>query len=124
MTTAIFEPMATIVSAVQPAERAELTGSQLERGQAAGLVERLQPLVLQRDVTLDLTHVDRIDAAGITALITLYQSARESGHCFCLINASERVAHILCVVGLDHYLLSHNVVQNSHYGSTERRPAA
>jgi anti-anti-sigma factor len=116
--------MASMMSAVEPAERAELAGGQLERGQTASLVERLQPLVLQHNVTLDLTHVDRIDAAGITALIALYQSARESGHCFCLTNASERVTHILSVVGLDHYLLSHNVVRNSHYGSTEQRPAA
>jgi anti-anti-sigma factor len=124
MTTAIFEPMATIMTAVEPAERAELAGGQLVRGQAARLVERLQPLVFQRDVTLDLAEVDRIDAAGITALVSLYQSARESGHCFCLTNATERVAHILTVVGLDHHFFSHNVVQSSHYGSNERRPAA
>jgi anti-anti-sigma factor len=75
-------------------------------------------------VALDLSSVERIDAAGITALVSLYRSACESGHRFSLTNASAHVTQILALVGLDRYLLSHNVVRSSHCGPFARRPAA
>ena len=90
----------------------------------AVLLEHLGPLVRKCNVALDLSRVERIDAAGITALILLYRSACESGHRFSLTNVSARVAQILAVVGLDRILLSHNAVQNSHFGPRLRRPAA
>lgn len=124
MTTAIFEPMATLITAVEPDERAELTSGQLVHGQDALLVERLQPMVIDRSVVLDLSSVDRIDAAGITALVVLYQIARQCGHRFSVTNVSVRVGQILSVVGLDRFLLSHNVNRCSQYGSGIQRPAA
>jgi anti-anti-sigma regulatory factor len=68
--------------------------------------------------------VERIDAAGITALILLYGSACDSGHSFCVVNASERVARVLALVGLDAILLSHNAVPVSHFNSMNRPVAA
>jgi anti-anti-sigma factor len=98
--------------------------SELVKGEDVRLLERVGPLVLKQSVTLDLASVERIDAAGITALLMLYRNARECGHCFIVTNASAHVAQILAVVGLDRFLLSHNAVQNSPYGPRTQRPAA
>ncbi|MFZ0744800.1 MAG: STAS domain-containing protein [Terracidiphilus sp.] len=81
---------------------------ELVRGQEQCLVERLGPVVRQQNVTLDLRHVERIDAAGIAALISLYGSAKSAGYEFTVSNAKPRVTEILRLVGLDHFLLSHN----------------
>ena len=80
--------------------------TELVRGTDHGLVAQLEPLVRQRSVTLDLRAIDRIDAAGITALISLYGCAHESGHEFTLCNVPARVAEILALVGLDRILVS------------------
>jgi anti-anti-sigma factor len=120
MTTAIFEPAAD--PKFQAVEAADL--NELVRGQDMRLIEHLSPLVLERNVTLDLTGVERIDAAGIAALVSLYCKACESGHRFTVTNASERVRQILAIVGLDRFFLSHNAVQNSQYGARMQRPAA
>jgi anti-anti-sigma factor len=120
MTIAMCEPMATLtIKAVEPSELNELV-----RGQDARLLMRVGPMVRERSVMLDLAGVERIDAAGITALVALYRSARESGNRFCLTNVSARVEQILVMVGLDRYLLSHNAVRNSHCGPRLQRPAA
>jgi anti-anti-sigma factor len=120
MTTAIHEPTATLnLKTIHPAGVDELV-----RGQAAVLIERLGTLVTEQSVTLDLAGVERIDAAGIAALVALYQNAHGAGHSFRLTNVPARVEQILAVVGLDRYLVSHNAVQNSHSGLREQRPAA
>lgn len=97
---------------------------ELVRGEDRSLLERLIPVVRQTSVQLDLAHVDRIDAAGIAALISLYGFARDAGHSFSILNASARVAEILTLVGLDKILLSHNVMVLSHCGSVSQRSAA
>ena len=125
MTTAMCDPRANLMfQAAEPAELSEPMRGQLVRGQDAGLLEHLGPMVRERSVILDLAGVDRIDAAGITALVALYRAARESGHRFSLTNVSARVEQILAVVGLDRFLLSHNAVRSSHCGPQTRRPAA
>ncbi len=52
--------------------------TELVRGNEQQLLARLQPLVRRQNVTLDLAHVARIDAAGLAALITLYCDACQS----------------------------------------------
>lgn len=79
---------------------------ELVRGQERELVERLTPVVQRESVTLDLGHVERIDAAGISALISLYANARDAGHQFNVVHVTHHVAEILKIVGLDHILLS------------------
>lgn len=79
---------------------------ELVRGQEAALLERLAPVVRTESVMLDLTEVERIDAAGIAALIALYGAARDAGHQFHVCNANHHVAEILTLVGLDRILLS------------------
>jgi anti-anti-sigma factor len=117
MTSAIFNP----IQAVTYSE-GELT--ELVRGHDEGLVQRLAPLARQSSVLLDLRHVERIDAAGIAALISLYGIARDSGHSFSIVNASARVAEILRLVGLDRILASRNADLEPHCGSCFERPAA
>ena len=97
---------------------------ELVRGQDQELMRRVSPLVRQRDVSLDLVNVERIDAAGIAALISIYGLAQESGHTFTVKNASARVAEILALVGLDRILLSQYAVTKSHTASCCQRPAA
>jgi anti-anti-sigma factor len=125
MTSTVFDLTATTLFPVgEPTEVSELVRGQLVRGEDARLLEQVGPLVRDRNVKLDLAGVERIDAAGISALVALYLIARESGHCFCVTNVSARVGQILAVVGLDRFLLSHNAVQSSQYGPRLRRAAA
>jgi anti-anti-sigma factor len=126
MCEAMTNPMMNVFEQAEPNElvKCQLVCGQLVRGQEECLVERVGPLVRERNVTLDLACVDRIDAAGIAALVTLYTIACESGHRFRVTNVSSRVAQILAVVRLDRILLSHNAVRSSDSGSRGQRPAA
>jgi len=81
---------------------------ELVRGEEQRLINELQPVVRAQSVTLDMRNIERIDAAGIAVLISLYGEARMSGHEFAIVNASHRVAEILELVGLDRILLSQN----------------
>jgi len=83
---------------------------ELVRGQEQCIVERLTPVVRRQSVTLDCRHVERIDAAGIAALISLYGTAHAAGNDFAVVNASARVADILKLVGLDRILIARNAV--------------
>jgi anti-anti-sigma factor len=76
----------------------------LVRGQEHALVERVAPLARSQSVRLDMHCVERIDAAGIAALITLYRAAHESGHEFSIAHATPRVKEILSLVGILHLL--------------------
>jgi anti-anti-sigma factor len=91
---------------IQPLAAGEIT--ELVRGNENALLERFMPIVRRQCVTLDLESVTRIDAAGLAALITVYCTARESGHDFTILNPSSHVAEILAVVGLDKILVAQN----------------
>jgi len=132
MTGTIPNPMLT---AIFPAgELTEMSGSthlteqanmaELVRGTEQGLLAWLSPLVRQQSVTLDLGSVERIDAAGIAALISLYASASQAGHCFTVANPSPHVAEILALVGLDRILLSRRALWNSNSGQCFESTAA
>jgi anti-anti-sigma factor len=112
MTMTICDTTAPV--AIAPDEPAELT--ELVRGHDQRLLERVAPLVRRQSIALDLNSVERIDAAGIAALVTLYTTACAAGHSFTVSKASPRVARILALVGLDRILLSQNAVQTSHCG--------
>jgi anti-anti-sigma factor len=98
--------------------------SELVRGEELDLLESIRPLVCQQSVALDLSAVERIDAAGISVLIQLYGMAREAGHEFTLSDVSPRVAQILTLVGLDRILLSQYAVCSSHSDLRMDRSAA
>jgi anti-anti-sigma factor len=79
---------------------------ELVRGREQEFLDALQPLVCSRSVRLDLRSIERIDAAGLAALVSLYSAASKAGHEFAVINPPRRVARILAIVGLDRILLS------------------
>jgi anti-anti-sigma factor len=89
---------------IQPIAAGEIT--ELVRGNENAFLERFMPLVRRQCIALNLEAVTRIDAAGLAALITVYCTARESGHDFTILNPSSHVAEILAVVGLDRILIA------------------
>ncbi len=56
--------------------------TELVRGSDLRLVARLEPAVRSGDAALDCSAIERIDAAGISALILLHERARSAGHFF------------------------------------------
>ncbi len=74
-----------VMKKVETARRCEL--NELVRGCDRHLVEEMTPVVRSQSVLLDLKSVERIDAAGIAALISLYRIAHEAGHRFSISNA-------------------------------------
>jgi anti-anti-sigma factor len=98
--------------------------TELVRGHDQWLLQRIMPLVHKQSLVLDLSPIERIDAAGIAALVTVYATACQEGHNFTVCNPSRQVARILALVGLDRILLSQNAVRSSHSGSEFHRSAA
>jgi len=117
MTSAIYSPMETAILLTSGL-------TELVRGQDQILTAWLSPVVRRQSITLDLSGVERIDAAGVAALISLYASAHEAGNQFAVSNPSTRVAEILALVGLEEILLSHDVNRNSQSGLRCEQPAA
>ena len=79
--------------------------TELVRGNEQLLLDHLIPVVREQSVTLDLSKVTRIDAAGLAALIQLYCAARDAGHSFAVTHPTERVAELLALVRLDGLLV-------------------
>jgi anti-anti-sigma factor len=83
---------------------------QLVKGREQEILEELQPLVESRSVRLDLGSIERIDAAGLAALVSLYCAARKAGHDFVVVNPPRHVARVLNIVGLDRVLVTNDSV--------------
>ncbi len=86
---------------------------ELVRGSETQLVNELMHRVLAGSVSLDLSAVERIDAAGIAALITLYCSAIQAGHRFSVVAPSAHVRDLLRIVGLESILIAPPLVSLS-----------
>ncbi len=97
---------------------------ELIRGNEQLLLERVAPLVRRQGVCLDLSSVERIDAAGVAALISLYCIAHNAGQVFSICGALPRVREILALVGLEPILTCHNVVRTSQSGQQFEQTAA
>ena len=97
---------------------------ELVRGQEQQLLKDLEPVVRRQSVTLDMRQIERIDAAGIAALISLYGDAHASGHEFAIVNASQRIAEILQIVGLDRILISREATPCPQVEPRYEMPAA
>lgn len=94
-TTSVMPSQATVI-----AVRGELV-----RGAEDRILSDLMPSVHRESVALDLSSVERIDAAGIAVLITLYCTAMESGNGFYVVDPSPRVLDMLRLVGLESILI-------------------
>jgi anti-anti-sigma factor len=115
----------TAAVAIAPYESVDsIKVTELVLGSEQRLLEHVGQLVRRQSVALDLSSVQRIDAAGISALVALYTTARDAGHSFTVCNASPRVAEVLALVGLDRILLSRTGAWNSHFGHRLQRAAA
>ncbi len=79
---------------------------ELVRGTESEVVAELLPRVQLESVALNLAGVERIDAAGIAALITLYCSSVEAGTDFSVIMPSQHVREMLRIVGLESILVA------------------
>ena len=80
---------------VESARKIVLKLNELVRGQEQSFLEELAPAVVREDVTLDFAAVERIDAAGLAALITLYTDACKAGHRLTVLRPSRHVSEIL-----------------------------
>jgi anti-anti-sigma factor len=90
--------------------------SELVRGTETNIVNALLPRVREESIALDLSNVERIDAAGIAALITLYCTAIEAGTEFSVVDPSSHVLELLCIVGLAPILVSRTVSETAGAG--------
>jgi len=79
---------------------------ELVRGTEEQIVNDLRPRVATESVALNLAAVERIDAAGIAALITLYCTAVEAGTHFTVVSPSLHVLELLRIVGLESILVA------------------
>ena len=98
--------------------------ARLVRGCDEVFVATLRPVVRQEDVTLDLGEVERMDAAGFTALLALRAEAPASGKLLQMTGASRHAEEILKLVGLSGLLTSHDMKTDPQCGAGRIRPAA
>jgi anti-anti-sigma regulatory factor len=89
------------------------TLTELVRGPDQLLLDRYMPLARKESVSLDFISIRRVDAAGVSALISLYTTASKAGNVFTILNASPHVAQTLALLGLDQLLLSQSAPQVS-----------
>lgn len=92
---------------------------ELVRGTETQVLNELLPRVKRESLALDLSNVERIDAAGIATLITLYCTAVEAGTEFRVVDPSPRVLELLHLVGLESILVAEGqptVAAPSHMG--------
>ena len=79
---------------------------ELVRGGESEVLEVLLPRLNKESLALDLSGVDRIDAAGIAVLIRLYCGASAAGTQFSVVAPSARVRAMLQTVGLEQVLIA------------------
>jgi len=99
-------PFSNLASAVDSLPAIVAVHCELVRGTEAKVLAELLPRVKSESVALDLADVERIDAAGIATLITLYCSSVEAGNDFTVISPSHHVLELLRLVGLESILVA------------------
>jgi len=91
---------------IESARNIDLRIKELVRGHEQEFLQELAPAVVRENVALDFAAVERIDASGLAALITLYTDACKAGHTLTVSRASRHVREILQLVGLDRILMA------------------
>lgn len=105
-------PFSELEFASNPIASVITIDSELIRGTEAQIVNSLLPRVREESIALDLSNVERIDAAGIAALITLYCTAIEAGTEFSVVDPSTHVLEMLRIVGLVPILMAEDQVRS------------
>jgi anti-anti-sigma factor len=95
--SALIEPYLVAVVVVE---------DELVRGSETQLLAELLPRIRKESLALDLSGVERIDAAGIAALIELYCAAGGAGTEFSVVAPSTHVRDMLRLVGLESILVA------------------
>jgi len=95
-----FASASTSIATVVSVNRELIRGSETE------IMSELLPRVKRESVALNMSAVDRIDAGGIAALITLYCTSIKAGNDFSVVAPSPHVLETLRVVGLEAILLT------------------
>ena len=91
---------------VESVKNVALRMQELVRGQEQTFLQELAPIVVRESVALDFGSVQRIDAAGLATLITLYADACKAGHTLTISRPNRHVREILQLVGLDRILIT------------------
>jgi len=99
-------PFLNLASASTPLGAVIAVNCELVRGTETKVMAALLPRVKQESVALDLSGVERMDAAGIAALITLYCTSVEAGNAFRIVDPSPHVLELLRIVGLVSILMA------------------
>jgi anti-anti-sigma factor len=99
-------PFLNPASASNPIAAVIAVNCELVRGTEAQVIDQLLPRVKRESVALDLSGVERIDAAGIAALITLYCNSVQAGTEFYVVDPSAHVLELLQLVGLESLLIA------------------
>jgi anti-anti-sigma factor len=92
----------------------------LVRGTEAKVMDALLPRVRQESVALDLSGVQRMDAAGIATLIALYCTSVEAGNEFHIVAPSPHVLEMLRIVGLESILVAENGLAGAMRAKSDR----
>ena len=98
--------------------------TELVRGNDKLLLEQLMPGVRRKNISLDLNSVERIDAGGLSALISLYCEACKAGNTFTVSRPGRHVREILGVVGLDKILVANDAERLSYQHNQLQESAA
>jgi anti-anti-sigma factor len=98
--------------------------TELVRGQEQKFLEQIMPRVRRQSVALNLESVDRIDAAGLAALVTLYCESCKAGNSFTVSHPCRRVREILELVGLDRILVRESEVERCFESALLQESAA
>ncbi len=80
--------------------------TEIVRGQEHKFLGQLEPMIRNHSIELDLSPVERIDAAGIAALIRVYCDAVQAGRRFTVLNPQPHVLEIMSIVGIDRILIA------------------
>jgi anti-anti-sigma factor len=80
--------------------------TEIVRGQEDKFLGQFEPMVRTHSIELDMSPVERIDAAGIALLIRLYCDAVQAGRRFTILNPRPHVLEIMAIVGIDRVLMA------------------
>jgi anti-anti-sigma factor len=95
------QPVTYAINAYTDRARKIVCPPALVRGQEQPLLSLAMPALEKGDLTLDMSQVQMVDAAGLGMLVVLHHCAAQSGHRLRLLNPGPRVAQLLSLTRLD-----------------------